>query len=277
LASRLSSWSARSRDDREAGRAFGQRAGASSASYATVMIERVFDMVMVVVFFAVNLIFFEYIARDADATRLFGWDQGNWCPVLVVAAAGIYGLSAFRRRRNGALTYLERKVNLAPKECRRRCYESVSAYLRGPGGASRCARPNHHGVIHGFAWLMVASCTSVGCASVWDSVRRGAIHRCGFCNGLSMLGLGRANTRRRDRAVPHCHCRGACVPRVEQNKAASVAIILHLVIFTPATVFGMYYLAKRRLVTRAVEAHRSREGRRRQSGRRENWRTALAS
>jgi hypothetical protein len=31
---------------------------------------------------------------------------------------------------------------------------------------------------------------------------------------------------------------------VEQNKAASVAIILHLVIFTPATVFGMYYLAK---------------------------------
>ena len=31
---------------------------------------------------------------------------------------------------------------------------------------------------------------------------------------------------------------------VEQNKAASVAIILHLVIFTPATVFGMYYLVK---------------------------------
>jgi hypothetical protein len=31
---------------------------------------------------------------------------------------------------------------------------------------------------------------------------------------------------------------------VEQNKAASVAIILHLIIFTPATVFGMYYLAK---------------------------------
>jgi uncharacterized membrane protein YbhN (UPF0104 family) len=31
---------------------------------------------------------------------------------------------------------------------------------------------------------------------------------------------------------------------VEQNKAASVAIILHLIIFAPATVFGMYYLAK---------------------------------
>ncbi|HSQ20003.1 MAG TPA: hypothetical protein VLR92_06475, partial [Blastocatellia bacterium] len=31
---------------------------------------------------------------------------------------------------------------------------------------------------------------------------------------------------------------------VEQNKAAPIAIILHLVIFAPATVFGLYYLAK---------------------------------
>jgi hypothetical protein len=31
---------------------------------------------------------------------------------------------------------------------------------------------------------------------------------------------------------------------VEQNKAASVAIVLHIVIFAPATVFGMYYLVK---------------------------------
>jgi len=31
---------------------------------------------------------------------------------------------------------------------------------------------------------------------------------------------------------------------IERNKAASVAIILHVVIFAPATVFGLYYLAK---------------------------------
>jgi uncharacterized membrane protein YbhN (UPF0104 family) len=31
---------------------------------------------------------------------------------------------------------------------------------------------------------------------------------------------------------------------VEHNKAGSIAIILHLVVFTPATVFGMYYLAR---------------------------------
>jgi hypothetical protein len=31
---------------------------------------------------------------------------------------------------------------------------------------------------------------------------------------------------------------------VEHNKAASCAIILHVVIFAPATVFGMYYLVK---------------------------------
>jgi uncharacterized membrane protein YbhN (UPF0104 family) len=31
---------------------------------------------------------------------------------------------------------------------------------------------------------------------------------------------------------------------VDQNKAASIAIILHVVIFAPAVVFGTYYLAK---------------------------------
>jgi len=78
-------------------------------------IERVFDMVMVVVFFAVNLVFFEYIARDADASRLFGWIKVTGVFLLFVAAAGIYGLSAFRRGRNGALTYLEKKLSWLPK------------------------------------------------------------------------------------------------------------------------------------------------------------------
>src|SRR5262249_55989278 len=85
-----------------------------SASYATVMIERVFDMVMVVVFFAVNLIFFEYIARDADAMRVFGLIKATGVVLLCVAGAGIYGLSAFRRRRAGALSYLDRKLNWLP-------------------------------------------------------------------------------------------------------------------------------------------------------------------
>ena len=31
---------------------------------------------------------------------------------------------------------------------------------------------------------------------------------------------------------------------VAKNKAASVAIILHLVVFTPATLFGMFYVVK---------------------------------
>src|SRR5262249_20833602 len=85
-----------------------------SASYATVMIERAFDMVMVVVFFAVNLIFFEYTARDADSNRLFGWIKVTGVLLLVVAAAGIYGLSAFRRKRSGALTYLEKRLGWLP-------------------------------------------------------------------------------------------------------------------------------------------------------------------
>src|SRR5215216_7407423 len=81
-----------------------------SASYATVMIERVFDMVMVVAFFAVNLIFFEYTNNDADAMRLFGWIKVVGGVLLLISAAGIYGLSIFRSRRASVLTYVERRL-----------------------------------------------------------------------------------------------------------------------------------------------------------------------
>ncbi len=97
-----------------------------SASYATVMIERVFDMVMVVIFFAVNLAFFEYGEHDAEAMRMFGWIKATGIILLFVSAAGIYGLSAFSRHRAGVLAYLERKLARLPE----RLSEGILSLLR---------------------------------------------------------------------------------------------------------------------------------------------------
>jgi uncharacterized protein (TIRG00374 family) len=215
-----------------------------SASYATVMIERVFDMVMVVAFFAVNLIFFEYIARDANAMRLFGWIKVTGVLLLFAAAAGIYGLSAFRRGRNSALSYLEKKLSWLPK--------------RAHAGAMSLLRHISEGlaVLHDargltvtvsytvLIWLMVAVAhllvvRAFGIPYV-DVPFTGAV----FVMGLSMVGSvvptpGGATGPFHTAAAASLAFLG-----VEQNKAASVAIILHLVIFTPATVFGMYYLVK---------------------------------
>ncbi|HSE36728.1 MAG TPA: lysylphosphatidylglycerol synthase transmembrane domain-containing protein, partial [Blastocatellia bacterium] len=215
-----------------------------SASYATVMIERVFDMVMVVVFFAVNLIFFEYIARDADAMRLFGWIKVTGVLLLFAAAAGIYGLSAFRRGRNSALSYLEKRLTRLPK--------------RAHAGAMSLLRHISEGlaVLHDvrgltitvsytvLLWLMVAVAHLLVVRAFGipyaDVPFTGAV----FVMGLSMVG---SVVPTPGGATGPFHAAAAAALAflgVEQNKAASVAIILHLVIFTPATVFGMYYLVK---------------------------------
>ena len=215
-----------------------------SASYATVMIERVFDMVMVVVFFAVNLIFFEYIGRDADAMRVFGWIKVTGVLLLIVAAAGIYGLSAFRRGRTGALIYVERKLARLPRGIRgatmsllRHISEGL-AVLHDAGSLSVTVS---YTVL---LWLMVAVAHLLVVRAFGipyaDVSFTGAV----FVMGLSMLGSVVPTPGGATGPFHTATAAALAFLGVEQNKAASVAIILHIVIFAPATVFGMYYLVK---------------------------------
>jgi uncharacterized protein (TIRG00374 family) len=215
-----------------------------SASYATVMIERVFDMVMVVVFFAVNLIFFEYIARDADAMRVFGWIKITGALLLLVAASGIYGLSSFRRHRSGALAYLERKLSRLPRSIGaammsllRHISEGLAVFHDTRGLTITVSYTVLLWLMVALAHLLVVRAFGIPYADVPFT---GAV----FVMGLSMLG---SVVPTPGGATGPFHTATAAALGflgVEQNKAASIAIVLHVVIFAPATVFGMYYLAK---------------------------------
>jgi uncharacterized membrane protein YbhN (UPF0104 family) len=199
---------------------------------------------MVVVFFAVNLIFFEYIARDADAMRLFGWIKVTGVLLLVVAAAGIYGLSAFRRRRNGALTYLERKLTWLPKSAGAAAMSllrHISEGLAVLHDARGLTITVSYTVL---LWLMVALAHLLVVRAFGIPYPEVPFTGAVFVMGLSMLGSVVPTPGGATGPFHTATAAALAFLGVEQNKAASVAIILHLVIFTPATVFGMYYLAK---------------------------------
>lgn len=213
-----------------------------SASYATVMIERVFDMVMVVVFFAVNLIFFEYIARDADAMRVFGWIKVTGVLLLLVAAAGIYGLSVFRRRRDGALTYLERRLGArrfggALMSLLRHISEGLAVLHDARGLTITVSYTVLIWLMVAVAHLLVVRAFGIPYS---DIPFTGAV----FVMGLSMLGSVVPTPGGATGPFHKATAAALAFLGVEQNKAASIAIILHFVIFAPATVFGLYYLAK---------------------------------
>ncbi|HVG17816.1 MAG TPA: lysylphosphatidylglycerol synthase transmembrane domain-containing protein [Blastocatellia bacterium] len=219
-----------------------------SASYATVMIERVFDMVMIVVFFAVNLVFFEYTNEDADAMRLFGWIKVVGGLLLLTAAAGIYGLSVFRSRRASVLSNVERRLRRLP----RRASQGLMSLLRHISEGLAVLHDARELTITVsytvLLWLMVAVAhlLVVRAFAIPYSVVpfTGAV----FVMGLSMLGSVVPTPGGATGPFHIATAAALAFLGVEHNsahnKAASVAIILHLVIFTPATVFGMFYILK---------------------------------
>ncbi len=217
-----------------------------SASYATVMIERVFDMVMVVFFFAVNLIFLQYAATDAESLRTFGWIKGVGVFLLFVALGGIYGLSVFRTHRDGVLTFLEKKFQRLPRTLSRALLSllrHISEGLAVLHNARELAVTVSYTIL---LWLMVAVAHLLVVHAFGISYAKIPFTGAVFVMGLSMLGSivptpGGATGPFHTATAAALTFLGA-VDSPEQ--AASIAIVLHLVIFAPATLFGLLYIIK---------------------------------
>lgn len=215
-----------------------------SASYATVMIERVFDMVMVVFFFAFNLIFFEHIARDAESVERFGLIKVTGVLLLLVAVTGIYGLSIFQRRRKGALAYLERKLHWLPSHI----YRGVLSLLRHISeGLAVLHDAKGLAVTVSYTilmWLMVALAHMLVVRAFGIPYSQVPFTGAVFVMGLSMLGSVVPTPGGATGPFHTATAAALTFMGVAQNKAASVAILLHLVIFAPATFFGLFYVLK---------------------------------
>jgi hypothetical protein len=215
-----------------------------SASYATVMIERVFDMVGVVFFFAVNLVFFEYIPRDAEAMRMFGWIKGVGALLLALAVAGVYGLSVFRRRRSGALAYLDRKLGRLPRPLARGLMSLLRHISEGLSVLHDARELTLTLSYTTLLWLMVALAHLLVVRAFGipygDVPFTGAV----FVMGLSMLGSVVPTPGGATGPFHTATATALMFLGVAGAKAASIAIVLHLVIFAPATLFGLYYILK---------------------------------
>jgi glycosyltransferase 2 family protein len=215
-----------------------------SASYATVMIERVFDMVMVVVFFAVNLIFFEHNSLDAEAMRLLVWIKVVGASLLVLSAAGVYGLSVFRKRTTSVLKYLERKLAWLPSHLLRGLM-SLLRHISEGLSVFHDARSLTITVSYTIVlWLMVALAHLLVVRAFGIPYAVVPFTGAVFVMGLSMLGSVVPTPGGATGPFHAATSAALAFLGVAKTEAASVAIILHLVVFTPATLFGLFYIFK---------------------------------
>ena len=215
-----------------------------SASYATVMIERVFDMVMVVVFFSVNLVFFELPARDDESIHRLTLIRVTGLLLLLAAAAGIYGLSIFRKKRASVIGFLERKLQWLP----RRAYEGLINLLKHiSDGLAVLHDLKSLAITVSYTlllWSMVVGGYSLVLRAFDITGSQVPLTGVVFVMALSMIGSVVPSPAAATGPFHAATAASLVFLGVERNNAASAAIVLHLVIFLPAVFFGFGYLLK---------------------------------
>ena len=216
-----------------------------SASYATVMIERVFDMVTVVVIFAVDLAIFDLVRGDLEARREFGAIKISGLALFAIAVAGIYGLSVFRSRRAGVLVYLERRLSRVRP---RRLGHGIMSLLRHVSeGLSVLHDARSLAVTLSYTllmWGMVVAVNLLVIRAFGITPAEVPISGVVFVMGLSMIGSAIPTPGGSAGPFHAATAASLVLLGIERNKAGSVAIILHLVVFAPATVFGFFFAVK---------------------------------
>lgn len=212
-----------------------------AASFVTVIVERLYDSMTVVLFFAANLLWFKptpETASDFGRARLVG------LVFLGLLVLGIAALIWFRRRSQTVIKWLDQRISPG-SQFRSRVKRALLSTLEQLATALS--------VLSNIRQLTISICWSL---LLWFSVVVANLLVCrafglpfGFSQILFVLGCSMVGS-----AVPtpggaagafHAATGGALVLLgVGREQAAAVAIILHLVDFGPAALFGLFYFLR---------------------------------
>lgn len=212
-----------------------------AASFVTIMVERVCDMVACALMFAINLLWFrapEGHGAEFAHVRLAG------IILLVVALLGVAGLAWFERRSRGAVRWVDKKFkrwNFVPERLRRAAtgmLEQLATAL------SILADGRELAVTAGWTALLWAT-IAVG---DWLVMRAFGlpfgISQAIFVMGFALIGSLVPTPGGAAGAFHAATMAGLLFLGVARDQAAAVSIITHLVIFSPAFIVGLYYLLR---------------------------------
>jgi uncharacterized protein (TIRG00374 family) len=225
-----------------------------SASIVTIMVERICDMLAVVVVFAINLLWFTVpVARVAEFTHgragrfvLLMFTHGRIAGLLLLAvvALSLVGLAWFRRRSPSAIGWLDKRFHrwrLMPDRLGLAITSTLEQLARALGVL---VNARELVVIVGwtsFIWLAITLAN-------WLVLRAFGLPF-GFREAIFVLGWALVGSLvpTPGGAAGAFHAAtafGLIVLGVPENQAAAVSIIIHLIDFGPALLFGFYYFLR---------------------------------
>lgn len=218
-----------------------------SASVATLLVERIYDMMTVGVIFALDLA----VGSKPPSAGAHFWQalQTMGLILLLVVWGGVWGLSLFRRRAAGVLAFLEDRLRWLPTPLR-----LVILHLLGHLAEGLYVLHDRRGLATTVGYtvlvwgLVVVSFFCVGLA-FGVKLSLGSIL---FVLGFAMIGSLVPTPGGSAGAFHTTTMAGLVLVGVEKNLAASVAIMLHIVSFGTALLFGSYFLIRDELSVRKL-------------------------
>ena len=217
-----------------------------AASFVTIMVERVCDMLAVVVLFAANLLWFRgSVGRETD----FAHVREAGLILLIVAIVGLIALVWFERRSRSMIGWLDRRLarwRFVPK----RVGHGVTSTLEQLARALRIlADARELAVVVGWTavvWLSIV-------LADWLVLRAFGVRVSGelvgfsatvFVMGWALVGSLVPTPGGAAGAFHAATAAGLIFLGVPREEAAAISIVTHLVVFSPALFFALYYFLR---------------------------------
>lgn len=213
-----------------------------SASFVTIMVERIYDMIAVVLLFAVNLLWFA--PPPVNGGVEFGRVRAAGFVLLLVALAGVLGLVLFRKNSRGAIGWV-RRILEGRRFIPARLTRAVLSILEQLSGALRVlVDARELAVTVGWTVLVWAAIAFANLLVFRAFKLPFGVTETLFVLGWSLVG-SLVPTPGGAAGAFHAATAGALIfLGVERETAAAVSIVLHIVDFGPALLFGLYYIIR---------------------------------
>ncbi|MFN2492227.1 MAG: lysylphosphatidylglycerol synthase transmembrane domain-containing protein [Pyrinomonadaceae bacterium] len=213
----------------------------ATASFVTIMVERLYDMIAVVVLFAANLLWFTpptNVAVEFGRVRVVG------IVLLLLALAGVFGLTLFRKKSHGAINWVRTTL-----EGRRfipvRLTRAVVSILEQLARALRVlVNARELAVTVGWTamlWIGIALANMLVLRAFGLPF---GMTETVFVLGWSLVGSLVPTPGGAAGAFHAATAAGLIFLGVTRDTAAAISIVMHVIDFGPALIFGVFYLVK---------------------------------
>lgn len=213
----------------------------ATSSFVTILVERIYDMMAVVLLFAVNLLWFTppaNVGAEFSRVRIAG------IVLLTLTIAAVAGLAWFRNSSKSLIGWLEKRLErlvFIPVRIRRALtsiLEQLARSLRVLVDARELA------VTIGWTAMVWAGITLANWLVLRAFGLRFGISEAIFLLGWSLVGSLVPTPGGAAGAFHAATAAGLIFLGVDRETAAAVSIVMHLVDFGPAVVFGLFYFVR---------------------------------